>query len=135
MSAKATCSAACGAEFVDRKMIVGVSVSTVEEALAAEADGADYPGVSPVFNTPTKTDTPEATGLQGLQKIRQTVNTPHCGNRRNSFCQCGTGGGAAERMESLSFQRSWLHQNPRGCPEPAGRHRFGTVCSGIPFTK
>lgn len=64
---------------VDRKMIVGVSVSTVEEALAAEADGADYLGVSPVFNTPTKTDTPEATGLQGLQKIRQTVNIPIVG--------------------------------------------------------
>lgn len=56
--------------------IIGVSVSTVAEALQAEADGADYLGVSPVFSTPTKTDTPAATGLEGLRQIRQAVRLP-----------------------------------------------------------
>ena len=36
--------------------IVGVSAQTVEQALAAQADGADYLGVGAVFPTATKTD-------------------------------------------------------------------------------
>lgn len=68
-------------------LIVGVSVSTPAEALMAERDGADYLGVSPVFDTPTKTDTPRATGLDGLCRIRLAVRLPlvaiggiHAGN-------------------------------------------------------
>jgi len=56
--------------------VVGVSVSTPEEAAQAEAQGADYLGVSPVFVTPTKTDTPEATGLEGLRAIREATRLP-----------------------------------------------------------
>ena len=55
---------------------VGVSVSTVDEARAAEAGGADYLGVSPVFDTPTKADTPAATGLEGLRRIRAATRLP-----------------------------------------------------------
>lgn len=61
------------------RMIVGVSVSTVEEALKAEADGADYLGVSPVFSTPTKPDAPAPAGLEGLRKIRGAVRLPLVG--------------------------------------------------------
>lgn len=68
-------------------LIVGVSVSTVEEAARAEREGADYLGISPVFATPTKTDTPAATGLDGLRLIRAAVRLPlvaiggiHAGN-------------------------------------------------------
>ena len=67
--------------------IVGVSVGSVAEAVAAERAGADYLGVSPVFATPTKTDAPPATGLDGLRRIRQAVRLPlvaiggiHAGN-------------------------------------------------------
>ena len=56
--------------------IIGVSVSTVAEALQAERDGADYLGVSPVFATPTKPDTPPAAGLDGLAAIRSAVRLP-----------------------------------------------------------
>jgi len=56
--------------------IIGVSVSTVAEALEAEQHGADYISVSPVFDTPTKTDTPQAAGLEGLTAIRRAVNAP-----------------------------------------------------------
>lgn len=61
---------------VGRGLIVGVSVSCVEEAVKAEAQGADYLGVSPVFSTPTKTDTPPAVGLEGLWAIRTAVRLP-----------------------------------------------------------
>jgi thiamine-phosphate pyrophosphorylase len=56
--------------------VIGVSVSTVEEARRAEADGASYLGVGPVFATPTKTDAPPATGLAGLCAIRAATRLP-----------------------------------------------------------
>lgn len=56
--------------------IIGVSTSTVEEALGAEADGADYVSASPVFTTPTKPDTPPPTGLEGLRAIAEAVHVP-----------------------------------------------------------
>ena len=37
-----------------RDRIIGVSVFTIEEARAAEAGGADYLGLSPIFVTSTK---------------------------------------------------------------------------------
>ncbi len=63
-------------EIVGDRFIIGVSVSTVAEALQAEAQGADYLGVSPIFETPTKPDTPPATGLEGLGRIRSAVRLP-----------------------------------------------------------
>jgi len=56
--------------------IVGVSASTIEEALQAEADGADYVSASPVFATPTKPDAPPPTGLEGLRAIVEAVHIP-----------------------------------------------------------
>ena len=56
--------------------IVGVSASSVEEALRAEADGADYVSASPVFATPTKPDAPPPTGLEGLRAIVEAVRIP-----------------------------------------------------------
>jgi len=58
------------------KRLLGVSVSDPEEARRAEAEGADYLGVSPVFDTPTKRDTPRATGLDGLRRIRAATALP-----------------------------------------------------------
>lgn len=55
--------------------IVGVSAQTVEQALAAQADGADYLGVGAVFPTATKTDA-QAVGLQGLRAICAAVDIP-----------------------------------------------------------
>ena len=50
--------------------IVGLSVETWEDVEEAEALDCDYIGVSPVFETPTKTDTKGAWGLDGLIRIR-----------------------------------------------------------------
>ena len=52
------------------KAIVGLSVETWEDVERAEKLDADYLGVSPVFATPTKTDTKEPWGLEGLARIR-----------------------------------------------------------------
>lgn len=60
------------------KKIIGVSVSSVEEALQAEADGADYLGASAVFGTPTKTDA-RPIGLEGLKAVCRAVKIPVVG--------------------------------------------------------
>lgn len=56
--------------------ILGVSAGSVEEALRAEADGADYIGASPVFSTPTKPDAPPPLGLEGLRRMAEAVSIP-----------------------------------------------------------
>ena len=61
---------------VGGKMIVGVSVESVDDALAAERDGADYVSVSPVYPTPTKTDTAPGLGPEGVAAIRAAVQCP-----------------------------------------------------------
>jgi thiamine-phosphate pyrophosphorylase len=56
--------------------IIGVSASTVEEAVQAERDGADYLGVGAVFPTGTKADAGEAIGLDALAAIKARVKIP-----------------------------------------------------------
>ena len=55
--------------------IVGVSAHTVEEAVKAERDGADYLGVGAVFHTDTKTDV-SAMPIGTLRAIRAAVHIP-----------------------------------------------------------
>ena len=48
--------------------IIGLSVESLEDLEAANALDVDYVGTSPVYGTPTKTDTAEPFGLEGLRK-------------------------------------------------------------------
>ena len=61
---------------VGNRMIIGISAESVADAVRAEAEGADYIGASPVFTTPTKTDTASPLGLDGLRAIRRAVRLP-----------------------------------------------------------
>ena len=56
--------------------IIGVSVTNVEEALKAKADGADYVGVGAIFNTSTKPDAAQGLGLDAIYEIKQAVDIP-----------------------------------------------------------
>ena len=47
--------------------IIGLSVENLGELLAANALDVDYVGISPVYGTPTKTDTATPFGLEGLR--------------------------------------------------------------------
>ena len=55
--------------------IIGVSVQTVEQALLAQKQGADYLGVGAVFSTSTKLDASEVS-FETLQKICNAVSIP-----------------------------------------------------------
>ena len=56
--------------------IIGVSVGTLEEAIQAERDGADYLAISPVFPTASKYNAGPGHGLRVLQDIRRNVSIP-----------------------------------------------------------
>ncbi len=55
--------------------IIGVSTRTTEQALRAEAQGADYIGVGSIFATATKVDA-EHVGVGRLEEIRRAVRLP-----------------------------------------------------------
>ena len=67
--------------------LVGLSIESLPQLLAAEPMPVDYYGISPVFATPTKTDTAAALGLKGLAALRSHTRRPlvaiggiHAGN-------------------------------------------------------
>jgi len=55
--------------------IVGISTHSLEQALAAERDGADYIGVGPIFATATKPGV-RPVGLGLIQQVRERVALP-----------------------------------------------------------
>ncbi|MBN1532476.1 MAG: thiamine phosphate synthase [Spirochaetes bacterium] len=56
--------------------IVGVTVHDVNEALEAEAAGADYLGVSPIFATGTKEDAGAPCGTDTIRDIKARCRIP-----------------------------------------------------------
>jgi thiamine-phosphate diphosphorylase len=59
--------------------VMGISVKTVEEAIRAEEDGADYLAVNGVFPTATKEDLGYCVGLEGVTHLRQCTRLPLIG--------------------------------------------------------
>ena len=69
------------------EVFIGWSVETPADVARASQLPVDYLGVSPVFATPTKTDTQTPWGLNGLQDLRPQTSLPlvaiggiHAGN-------------------------------------------------------
>jgi thiamine-phosphate diphosphorylase len=56
-------------------MVLGCSVTSVEQAVAADADGADYIAVGSMYPTPSK-ETAVVVGLETLRRVRQTTSRP-----------------------------------------------------------
>ena len=49
--------------------IIGLSVETMDEVVAANALDVDYIGISPIYATPTKTNTLTPFGLEGIEEV------------------------------------------------------------------
>ena len=60
---------------IGENMLLGVSASSIAEAIQAQQDGADYLGVGAMFPTGTKTDA-DSVSMEELQKIRAAVSLP-----------------------------------------------------------
>ena len=58
------------------KAIIGLSVEDWKDVEECQKLDVDYIGVSPIFTTPTKTDTKGAWGLDGLAKIKTFSRHP-----------------------------------------------------------
>lgn len=61
---------------IGKKMILGVSVSSVRQAIKAQEDGADYIGAGPLFPTTTKADADPVLGIEVLREIKMSVGIP-----------------------------------------------------------
>ncbi len=59
-----------------KNFLVGCSTHSLEQAIEAKRQGADYIGIGPVFATPTKPDY-QAVGLDLVRAVTSQVDTPH----------------------------------------------------------
>lgn len=66
-------------QMLGKDRIIGLSVESMEDLQAANALDVDYIGVSPVFSTPTKTDTKKPFGLDGLRRAVELSRHPVVG--------------------------------------------------------
>ena len=62
-------------QILGHKKLIGVSTHSVDEALKAEAHGADYIAIGSIFPTNSKEDT-TLVGLQTLKMVRKAVRIP-----------------------------------------------------------
>jgi len=60
---------------VGRDLLIGKSTHSLEQAHAAEREGADYIGFGPIFKTPTKPDYAPI-GLEDVRRVHAEVNLP-----------------------------------------------------------
>jgi len=69
--------------------LLGYSIEYIEQLSNSEIQYADYLGISPVFSTPTKTDTITEWGLDGIRNIRRLTDKPLIGignmNMNNAY--------------------------------------------------
>ena len=62
-------------ELIGKDKIIGVSARTIEEALTAKKNGADYLGVGAMFTTTTKLDA-KSVSIEQLNEIKKEVGLP-----------------------------------------------------------
>ena len=60
---------------IKRPIVVGKSTHSIEQAVAAEREGADYIGFGPIFSTPTKPDY-SPIGLAQIREVHERVSIP-----------------------------------------------------------
>ena len=63
-------------KLIGPRAIIGLSVENWDDVVKAQELDVNYLGVSPVFETPTKTDTKGSWGLEGLTRIKAYSRHP-----------------------------------------------------------
>lgn len=66
-------------KLLGKDKIIGLSVECLQDAVDANELDVDYIGISPVFGTPTKTDTAPALGFEGIREIVKISRHPAVG--------------------------------------------------------
>ena len=62
-------------DVLGREKIIGISTHSLEQAIEAQKNGADYIGFGPIFHTETK-DAGSARGLDALREVRRHIYIP-----------------------------------------------------------
>jgi thiamine-phosphate pyrophosphorylase len=95
--------------------ILGCSVTTAEQAIAAQSAGADYIAVGSVFPTATK-EAVQVVGLECLRQVRQSVNTSLVaigGINKDNACEAIAAGADAVSVISAILQAQDIAQAAR----------------------
>jgi len=66
---------AAAREIIRRECWIGKSTHSLDQAVAAEAEGADYIGFGPLFATPTKPDY-QPIGTAEIRRVHELVKLP-----------------------------------------------------------
>ena len=110
-------------QLVGDKMIIGVTAKTVEQALAAQADGADYLGCGALFATSTKSNA-KPMSQETFSEICSAVDIPVVAiggiNRQNILELEGLGASGAA-MVSAIFAADDIEQECKALKKLASR--------------
>ncbi len=85
-------------KLLGREKIIGLSIENIAQAKLIKNAPLDYIGLSPIFATPTKTDTATPLGLSGVQTISTCLDLPSVGigginlNNTQSVIKAGASG-------------------------------------------
>ncbi len=104
--------------------IIGKSTHSVEQAVAAQSEGADYIGFGPLFATPTKPGRP-AIGLEDLGKVHELVKIP-------IFCIGGVKVENLDRVRAAGARRVVIVSGILQAPDIAGYCRAVRAQLGPP---
>jgi thiamine-phosphate pyrophosphorylase len=63
-------------KIVGDKLLIGASTHSVDEALEAESEGADFITLGPVYKTPSKAKYGEPIGVEILKKAKAKTTIP-----------------------------------------------------------
>jgi thiamine-phosphate pyrophosphorylase len=98
-----------------RRILVGRSTHSIDQAVAAEQEGADYIGFGPLFPTPTKPDT-TAVGLSDLRKLHARISIP-------IFCIGGIKESNFRKVSDAGAERVCIVSDLLTAPDPIARVR------------
>ena len=114
-------------KLLGKNKIIGLSIENLKDMERANEWDVDYIGLSPVFNTSTKTDTAKALGLEGVRQLTNISKHPSVGiggiNHFNaaSILQAGANGLAVvsaimsqpNPMEAAKELKIIIHNNQK----------------------
>jgi thiamine-phosphate pyrophosphorylase len=63
-------------KLMGKNKIIGVTVHNVNDAKEAQKQGADYIGLSPIFETSTKPDAKNPVGIEMIREVKKHVRLP-----------------------------------------------------------
>lgn len=106
--------------------IIGLSVATIEDAIAARDAEVDYLAASPVFSTATKLDCDRPWGLDGLRQL--CSHSPHPIVAIGGINEANVGEVAACRVAGVAVV-SAIFQAP--CPKTAAKNLASNLTSEV----